>query len=114
MSIQEDFVPKAYMKWAKDTQDNVPSEFKGSEARDYVAKLLKDELGLEFDDVFEEWNDKPLGVASIGEVHKAVLRKTHTPVAVKLLVPNIEGKFRADIKTLKSFCQLAMPQVSQL
>ena len=30
MSIQDDFVPKPYMKWLKDTQDRVPSEFKGT------------------------------------------------------------------------------------
>jgi predicted unusual protein kinase regulating ubiquinone biosynthesis (AarF/ABC1/UbiB family) len=30
MSIQDDFVPKAYMRWVKDTQGNVPSEFKGT------------------------------------------------------------------------------------
>ena len=52
-----------------------------------------------------------VGVASIGEVHKAVLKGTKEVVAVKILVPNIEHKFRADIRTLKSFCQIAMPQV---
>jgi predicted unusual protein kinase regulating ubiquinone biosynthesis (AarF/ABC1/UbiB family) len=31
-------------------------------------------------------------------------------VAVKLLLPNMETKFRSDIYTLKTFCELAMPQ----
>lgn len=109
MSIQDDFVPPAYMRWIKNTQDNVPSEFVGSEAKHYVAKLCKEELGLEFDDVFESWEDKPLGVASIGEVHKAVLKGSHQEVAVKILVPGIEHKFRSDIRTLKKFCEIAMP-----
>lgn len=47
---------------------------------------------------------------SKGQVHKAVLRKTGETVAVKVLCPGMESKFRADIRTLKSFCQLAMPQ----
>ena len=68
MSTQDDFVPSAYMAWCKDTQDNVPSEFIGSGAREYTAKMLKEELGVAFDDVFESWDDAPLGVASIGEV----------------------------------------------
>jgi aarF domain-containing kinase len=90
MSIQDDFVPKEYMRWIKDTQDNVPSEFQGSEAKEYVARLCKEELGKEFDDVFESWDDKPLGVASIGEVHRAVLRENRKTVAVKILVPGSE------------------------
>ena len=110
MSTQDDFVPPQYMKWCKDTQDNVPSEFRGSEAREYVAQKLEEELGLNFDDVFESWDDEALGVASIGEVHKAVLKGTKEVVAVKILVPGIETRFRADIRTLKAFCQLAMPQ----
>jgi predicted unusual protein kinase regulating ubiquinone biosynthesis (AarF/ABC1/UbiB family) len=61
MSTQDDFVPKRYMKWMKDTQDNVPSEFTGTEARAFVALKLKEELGLIFDDVFESWDDIPLG-----------------------------------------------------
>ena len=110
MSTQDDFIPPQYMKWCKDTQDNVPSEFKGSEAREYTAQMMKEELGLNFDDVFESWDDNPLGVASIGEVHKAVLKGSKEVVAVKILVPGIEVKFRSDIRTLKVFCQLAMPQ----
>ena len=110
MSTQDDFVPLQYMKWCKDTQDNVPSEFNGSGAREYTAQKMQEEQGLNFDDVFESWDDTPLGVASIGEVHKAVLKGSNEVVAVKILVPGIEHRFRADIRTLKSFCRLAMPQ----
>ena len=110
MSTQDDFVPAAYMRWVKDTQDNVPSEFAAGEARAYAALKIKEELGLEFNDLFESWDDKPLGVASIGQVHKAVLRKTKEVVAVKILVPGCERRFRSDIQTLRSFCKLAMPQ----
>jgi aarF domain-containing kinase len=110
MSMQDQFVPPAYMKWVKDTQDNVPSEFIGDGAKHYVALKLKEEIGLEFDDVFSSWDNKPLGVASIGEVHKATLKHNGHHVAVKILCPGIESKFRSDIKTIKSFCRLAMPQ----
>lgn len=110
MSTQDDFVPAAYMKWVKKTQDDVPSEFQGQEAREYTRKVLLEELGKDFDEVFNSWDDKPIGVASIGQVHAATLRSTGEKVAVKILVPNIEQKFRADIRTMKNFCRLAMPQ----
>lgn len=111
MSIQDDFVPKVYLKWMKDTQDNVPSEFQHpGEVKEYVAKLCREELGKSFDEVFIAWDDQPLGVASIGQVHRAVLRENGQEVAVKILVPGMEEKFRSDIRTIKSFCKLAMPQ----
>ena len=110
MSTQDDFVPPQYMSWVKKTQDSIPSEFAGLAAKEYVAARLKDELGLEFDEVFSSWTDEPIGVASIGQVHKAVLRKSGEVVAVKFLVPGIEKKFRGDIKILKDFCQFALPQ----
>ena len=47
---------------------------------------------------------------ALGQVHKAVLRQSGEVVAVKVLCPGMESKFRADIRTLKAFCQLAMPQ----
>lgn len=111
MSVQDDFVPKQYMKWCKDTQDNVPSEFLNSQdVRDYVKLKLSEDLNLKFDDVFSYWDDKPLGVASIGQCHRAILKSTGEVVAVKILCPGIERRFRSDIKTIKSFCSLAMPQ----
>lgn len=110
MSVQDDFVPPAYMKWMKDTQDNVPACFEGTGAREYVTAKLKEELGLDFNEVFSEWDDKPLGTASIGQVHKAVLRKSGKTVAVKLLIPGMEETFRSDIHTIKTFCEMAMPQ----
>lgn len=50
------------------------------------------------------------GVASIGQVHKAVLKKNGAVVAVKLQLPGMEHMFRSDVQTLKTFCQLALPQ----
>lgn len=111
MSTQDDFVPPQYMKWLKDTQDNVPSDFRSNaEAKEYTRQMLLEEQGLQFDVVFSSWEDEPIGVASIGQVHRATLRRSGQIVAVKILCPGMETKFRSDIRTLKSFCQLAMPQ----
>ena len=55
------------MSWLKDTQDNVPSDFRSNaEAKQYTREKLRDELSLDFDDVFSSWEDEPIGVASIG------------------------------------------------
>jgi len=55
------------MKWLKDTQDNVPSDFRSNaEAKEYTKRMLLEEQGLQFDEVFSSWEDEPIGVASIG------------------------------------------------
>jgi predicted unusual protein kinase regulating ubiquinone biosynthesis (AarF/ABC1/UbiB family) len=111
MSTQDDFVPKEYMTWLKNTQDNVPSEFSDAkEVRKYVTEVLKKELNKDFDEVFEEFEYEPIGVASIGQVHKARLRGSHKLVAVKLQLPDMERRFRADVGTIRMFCKLATPQ----
>lgn len=98
------------MRWVKDTQDKVPSEFAAGEARSYYKQVFQAETGLNFDDIFDSFEDEPLGVASIGEVHRARLRSTGEAVAIKIQFPGMERRFRADIRTLKTFCKLAMPQ----
>lgn len=73
MSTQDDFVPKQYMVWVKDTQDNVPASLEGTEAREYARAVLKKELNKDFDEVFSNWEDRPIGAASIGQVHKVTI-----------------------------------------
>ena len=119
MSTRDEFVPAQYLEWCKDTQDNCPTEFGPGEAR--VA--VEQELGRKVLEVFERWDDEPLAVASIGQVHCARLTSSamaelaaagqaldSPEVVVKIQLPNIERRFRSDITTIKRFCALAMPQ----
>lgn len=121
LSMQDDFVPEAYMKWAKLCQDSVPSEYINEDSKNIIIKYLKDELKLDFNDVFESFDYIPIGVASIGQVHKGILSKDYCikkygkilslkerAVAIKFIYPNIEKKFRSDINTLKQFCRISM------
>lgn len=118
MSMQDSFVPKEFMKWVKDTQSNVPTEYTGEKAIEVVRGILLQESSLAFEDVFEDFSEQPIGVASIGQAHKARLTKRYCEqhgikdpvVAVKFIYPNIERIFRSDIHTLKTFCEFAMPQ----
>lgn len=41
-----------------------------------VKAIIEDEFKLPIGDIFEWVEEKPLGAASIGQVHKAKLRKT--------------------------------------
>ena len=60
--------------------------------------------------MFEWIEEKPLGSASIGQVHRARLRGSGREVAVKVQYPAVEELFRGDIATIRTFCQIAQPE----
>jgi aarF domain-containing kinase len=108
VSTRDDLLPDAHLRWCKQMQAEVPTPFAAGESRQVIEVALG---GPEaFNATFSEWDDEPLGAASIGVVHRARLAADSALVAVKVMMPGIEGKFRSDIRTVKRFCQLAMPQ----
>ena len=68
-------------------------------AKDIVSILEKD-LGKPVNEVFSEFNRKPLAVASIGQVHKAIL-KNGDEVVVKVLFPRIKDIVKNDLNTFR-------------
>lgn len=106
MSTRDEFLPEQYMKWAKKLQDRSPRVMDKNEVRATVEKAL----GMKLEDAFETWDDEVLGAASIGQVHKATMKRTGETVAVKVQYPGIEEKFRNDIATVELFCEYLMPQ----
>ena len=108
MSTRDDFLAEQYLEWTKQLQDQCPSTLPSNEIRNIVEQSLK----IKIDDVFSEWQDQPIGAASIGQVHHAILKETGKPVAIKIQYPGIERKFRNDIETVELFCKYLMPQNS--
>jgi aarF domain-containing kinase len=105
-STRDDLIPKEYLDFCKAFQDEVPSELAG---KGDVEEAICRSLGIsDVHEVFESIEEKPLGAASIGVVHKAKLRDGRV-VAVKLQFPGIEERFRNDLKTVKTFCTFALP-----
>jgi aarF domain-containing kinase len=112
MSVRDDFVPPVYLEWLKELQDEVPMTISSEDAQALVAEELHlGEAGLS--SVLYDWQDEPIGTASIGQVYKARLTKTGEWIAVKVQVPNAERLFRADIKTLQMFTYFALPWAYQ-
>lgn len=71
-----------------------------------VRERVEASLGTTIDEIFEKFEETPIGSASIGQVHSAVL-KTGQRVAVKVQRPNIERMIRNDLEILNHIATLA-------
>ena len=103
ISTRVDIFPKQYtskLAITQDTLDPLPAKA--------VRRVVRDELlgGAELGELFAEFDDEPLGSASIAQVHRARLLDGRV-VAVKVQRPGIEAKLMGDIQNLKSFARLA-------
>lgn len=81
-------------------QDRLPP-FPQEAARAVIAR----ELGLPVEALFSEFSE-PVAAASLAQVHRARLRATGEPVAVKVLRPGIERAFRRDIDGMRLIARL--------
>lgn len=62
--------------------------------------MFRSETGKMFSEAFSEIDEKPLGVASLAQVHKARDRETGKWLAIKLMHPQVERFSSVDMKTV--------------
>ncbi|KAF2142857.1 uncharacterized protein K452DRAFT_269360 [Aplosporella prunicola CBS 121167] len=63
-------------------------------------KVLVANLGPDWRDLFTSFEEVPIAAASIGQVHKAVLKSTGMPVAVKVQYPGVANSIDSDLSNL--------------
>lgn len=51
-----------------------------------LEKLILSDMGCSIEDLFEEFDPNPIGVASLAQVHVGKLRKSGQRVAIKVVV----------------------------
>lgn len=74
--------------------DNPPVDYK------IMQSIVEEELGSSINELFSSFEKEPLGSASIGQVHKAVL-KTGEEVAVKIQKPGVKDLIKKDINIMR-------------
>ncbi|PWY98931.1 ABC1-domain-containing protein [Testicularia cyperi] len=62
--------------------------------------MFRTETGMTFAEAFSEIDPKPIGVASLAQVHRAVDRKTGQALAIKMMHPDVERFSEVDMKTV--------------
>lgn len=100
-SVRRDLFPSALIDELSKLQDDVSPV-----AMDQVRIAVEAELGLPVDEIFDELDPMPVGAASIGQVHRGVLR-TGEEVAVKVQRPDVERQIRVDLEILMDFALMA-------
>jgi len=95
ISSRSDLFDKEVSKELQTLQDKAPP-FSSVLARE----IVKQELGVDIDDVFDCFEDTPLASASISQVHKAKLKNTDEWVVVKIQRPEVKERFAQDFNTL--------------
>ncbi|OQD78207.1 hypothetical protein PENDEC_c001G01624 [Penicillium decumbens] len=63
-------------------------------------KVLADNLGPNWRDLFSSFDEIPMAAASIGQVHSAVLKSTGKAVAVKVQYPGVADSIDSDLNNL--------------
>lgn len=63
-------------------------------------RVLTTNLGAEWRDLFDEFEDKPIAAASIGQVHRATLKSNGAQVAVKIQFPGVADSINSDLDNL--------------
>src|SRR4051794_13739796 len=78
-----------------------------------VEKVIEEDLGLSIDQLFVEFEDKPIAAASIGQVHRATLPNGKR-VAVKVQRPDAPRQIDADLALLYQAARITKERVRAL
>lgn len=100
IAVRSDIIGHEISKDLSKLQDRLPAF-----SFDEVKKIIEKEFNCKIEDLFTEFNEKPVAAASISQVHFAKLKSWKEGVggenvAVKILRPNIEKKFQRDVELL--------------
>jgi ubiquinone biosynthesis protein len=108
LSTRPDLVPVEFIDELSKLQDEVPP-FSFNE----VVQIVESEFGVPPEELFESLNDTSFASASIGQVHKAVL-KDGEEVAVKFQRPGIQRIIEVDLEIMLHLATLAERHIEEM
>ena len=95
LSTRPDLVPPEYIQELEHLQDQVAPE-----PSDKIMTQLQDELGGQVENIFTDFDEKPIAAGSIAQIHRAVTHEGQQ-VAVKVRRPGIVDTIRAECEILQ-------------
>lgn len=94
LSTRSDLLPPAYLEALSRLRDDVEPL-----PADEVIHVVEEELGVRVSKAFSSFDRKPIGSASLGQVHRAALRDGR-PVAVKVQRPGVRRQAIEDMEVI--------------
>ena len=92
MSLRSELLPAALIEELGKLQDQVPpEEFDG------IREVIETSIGKPLNEAFVLLDEQPVAAASLSQVHRAVLRESRIPVALKVQRPGIRSKIETDL-----------------
>lgn len=110
-TIGAGLMDREYIVALKPLQDGMPPRGFAE-----VSRIIEDSTGKSMDEMFLEFDTEPLGAASVGQVHRAVLRTNSTSskkgdeVIVKVQYPENEINFEADLSSMIMATKILLPE----
>ncbi len=100
LSTRADLLPQPYLDALARLQDDL-DPFPYAD----VERIIEEELGVRVSKAFVEFEQTPIAAASLGQVHRAVLRGGRV-VAIKVQRPGIEERVKKDLDALEEMAAL--------
>jgi ubiquinone biosynthesis protein len=101
LSTRPDLLPPEFIEELATLQEHVPPL-----SEEQVVKVMEQELGVPWEDVFEHIEPSPLAAGTIAEVHRAVMADG-TKVVVKVQRPDAREQIEQDLALLELFAEKA-------
>ncbi|MFN1836316.1 ABC1 kinase family protein [Balneola sp. MJW-20] len=108
MSMDQGFLPEEFADVMSQAQYSVPPINKA-----LVRSILKKELGAYPEQLFQSFESEAFAAASIGQVHKAVL-KDGRKVAIKIQYPNVRETIDSDLALAKTLAKRLVKKGSDI
>jgi predicted unusual protein kinase regulating ubiquinone biosynthesis (AarF/ABC1/UbiB family)/nucleotide-binding universal stress UspA family protein len=99
LSTRPDLLPPEYIKELATLQDDVPPL-----TEEQVVRVMEQELGVPWEDVFDHIEPQPLAAGTIAEVHRATLANGEKAV-VKVQRPDAKELIEQDLALLEVFAE---------
>ncbi|NLR92095.1 ABC1 kinase family protein [Flammeovirga agarivorans] len=107
LSSRADLLPTQYITELKKLQDEVHEE----EQLD-VHQLLEDEFHQPANEIFDEIDEKPLGIASIAQTYR--VKKGEKYYVIKVRKPSADRTVNEDLKIIRNLIQILSRSIKQV